>query len=178
MLTGYNHNVKYKGRVFHVQTEDSGEKNPLIITHLFDGGDIIASKKVDYQPIVGKPMFETQVQQMMEQQHKTMLKELLGGVLDELIEGHDAAVSRLKAPPAHPRKTQPQVKAPVEDPEKKVPVQADTVPAPRRMAEPAVARSKPADAPQFGSALISDKSFDQVILDFLDDKKEPGGKPG
>lgn len=29
MLLGYNHNITYKGEVFHVQTEDSGVKNPM-----------------------------------------------------------------------------------------------------------------------------------------------------
>jgi hypothetical protein len=37
-VTGFNHNIKYKGKVYHVQTEDSGVNNPHIITHLFVGG--------------------------------------------------------------------------------------------------------------------------------------------
>ncbi len=43
MVPGFNHNVKYKGQVFHVQTEDSGVENPHIITHLFLGGNIVKS---------------------------------------------------------------------------------------------------------------------------------------
>src|SRR5690606_34821597 len=35
MIPGFNHNIKHKGRIFHIQTEDSGPKNPHIITHLF-----------------------------------------------------------------------------------------------------------------------------------------------
>ena len=39
---GFNNNVRHKGRVFHIQTEDSGIKHPHIITHLFaDGGRIL-----------------------------------------------------------------------------------------------------------------------------------------
>jgi len=30
MLLGYNHNITYKGDVFHIQTEDSGVKNPQL----------------------------------------------------------------------------------------------------------------------------------------------------
>ncbi len=38
-LLGYNTNVRHKGRVFHIQTEDSGVLKPLVISHLFaDGG--------------------------------------------------------------------------------------------------------------------------------------------
>ena len=39
MIPGYNHNVKYKEGVYHIQTEDSGLDNPHIITHLFIGGN-------------------------------------------------------------------------------------------------------------------------------------------
>ena len=43
-LLGYNNNVRHKGRVFHIQTEDSGVNHPHIITHLFaDGGRILKS---------------------------------------------------------------------------------------------------------------------------------------
>ncbi len=41
-VTGFNHNIKHKGKVYHVQTEDSGVNNPHIITHLFVGGNILA----------------------------------------------------------------------------------------------------------------------------------------
>src|ERR1051326_2938636 len=39
-LLGYNHNVKYRGRIFHVQTEDSGPANPRLFTHLYYEGTI------------------------------------------------------------------------------------------------------------------------------------------
>ena len=44
MIPGFNHNIKHKGRIYHIQTEDSGPKNPHIITHLFVGGNVLASK--------------------------------------------------------------------------------------------------------------------------------------
>ncbi|MFZ3121795.1 MAG: hypothetical protein WA104_00255 [Thermodesulfovibrionales bacterium] len=45
MLVGYNNNVTYKGKVYHVQTEDSGLNNPVIVTLLYFKGTILASKK-------------------------------------------------------------------------------------------------------------------------------------
>ena len=45
MLVGYNNNVTYKGKVYHVQTEDSGLNNPIIVTLLYIKGTILASKK-------------------------------------------------------------------------------------------------------------------------------------
>ena len=53
MLSGFNTNFRYRGVLFHVQTEDSGLENPHVITHLFHGGNIMASEKRDYSEFVG-----------------------------------------------------------------------------------------------------------------------------
>jgi hypothetical protein len=80
-LLGYNHNVKYGGHIFHVQTEDSGPGNPHIFTHLFFEGSILASKRGQYDPDAS----EEEVRLMMQTQHKTILKELKQMVYDERI---------------------------------------------------------------------------------------------
>lgn len=69
----------HKGQMFHIQTEDSGVKNPHIITHLFIGGDIIDTRKTSYEDIVGMPEMEEVVREMMEEQHKNMLRDLKAG---------------------------------------------------------------------------------------------------
>jgi hypothetical protein len=71
-MLGYNHNVRYGGQLFHVQTEDSGPGNPRIFTHLFFEGSILASKRSDYDPATP----ENEVRALMQLQHKTILKEL------------------------------------------------------------------------------------------------------
>jgi hypothetical protein len=137
MITGFNHNLKYKGGVFHVQTEDSGVKTPHVITHLFIGGNIVATKKVNYQNIVGKENMEKIVKDLMEQQHKDMINRLLRGDYD-----------------AHPlviKVINPSVPAPlVQKPEAKPP-------------------EKPRET---GSGLVSGKSLDEIILDYLTDEVE------
>ncbi|MDF1565137.1 MAG: hypothetical protein P1V51_19020, partial [Deltaproteobacteria bacterium] len=85
MVTGFNHNIKHKGQIFHVQTEDSGVDNPHIITHLFVGGNILASKKSSYADIVHADNLESAVRTMMEEQHKDMLRSLISGAYDETI---------------------------------------------------------------------------------------------
>ena len=82
VVPGFNHNIKHKGRVYHVQTEDSGLKNPHIITHLFVGGNIVSSKKTQYADLVGQPEYEATVRKMMEEQHKQMLRSLVSGAFD------------------------------------------------------------------------------------------------
>ena len=79
MLSGFNTNYRHQGVLFHVQTEDSGRDNPHVITHLFYGGNIIASVKRDYSQRVGGDDLEATVRSLMERQHKEMLKQLSRG---------------------------------------------------------------------------------------------------
>jgi hypothetical protein len=80
-VLGYNHNVRYAGRLWHVQTEDSGVQNPHVFTHLFHDGTILATKRLDYDPASEV----SAVQKLMQTQHKAMLRELKSGVFDEKI---------------------------------------------------------------------------------------------
>jgi len=83
MILGFNHNVVYKGEVFHVQTEDSGAKNPHIITLLYRGGVILCSKKTSYADILKMDNFESVVEELMKAQHKEMMRRLKSGEFDE-----------------------------------------------------------------------------------------------
>jgi len=79
MLIGYNTNLSYKDKIYHVQTEDSGLKNPVIVTLLYSKGAILASKKTSYAHILDDPDFKEKVMRLMKVQHKIMIKELLAG---------------------------------------------------------------------------------------------------
>ncbi len=83
MLLGYNHNVTYKGEVFHIQTEDSGIKNPHIITLLYREGVILCSKKTSYADILKIDTLEAVVEDLMKEQHKEMMRRLKSGEFDE-----------------------------------------------------------------------------------------------
>lgn len=86
-LLGYNNNVRYQGRVFHIQTEDSGVNHPHIITHLFmDGGRILKSVKTSYAEHVGADGMNETVRVMMKDQHKAMIVALKEGQFDALLD--------------------------------------------------------------------------------------------
>lgn len=83
-LVGYNTNVRHKGKLYHIQTEDSGVHHPHIITHLFaDGGRIVASKKTDYAQHVSTDNLHDVVKKLMQEQHKAMFIALRDCVYDE-----------------------------------------------------------------------------------------------
>lgn len=86
MVVGFNHNVRYRGQLFHVQTEDSGLKNPHIITLLYIGGTIISSQKTSYADISKIDNLEAVVEDLMKEQHKEMLRRLKNGDFDQNIE--------------------------------------------------------------------------------------------
>ncbi len=98
MLPGYNHNIRYREGVYHVQTEDSGVQNPHIITHLFVGGNIIESRKTSYAELVNSTNLDSAVVDMMQKQHKGMLRDLIGGQLDHKIVDRSKNAATLNGP--------------------------------------------------------------------------------
>lgn len=174
MVVGFNHNVKHLGRIYHVQTEDSGLDNPHVITHLFAGGNILASKKTSYADIAGADNLAEVVRELMEEQHKEMLRNLINGVYDGV--GDAAApqaparqrpegetVERSRGVPTAPRSPPLSTPTPA----------AVRVPASEAKSSPPVpARAADRDT-LFGEDLISEKSLDEVILSYL--AEDPGG---
>ena len=83
-LVGYNTNVRHKGKLYHIQTEDSGVKRPHIITQLFaDGGRILASEKTSYEEHLETDNLSEVVKKLMQEQHKRVFIALRDGVYDE-----------------------------------------------------------------------------------------------
>jgi hypothetical protein len=128
MVPGFNHNIKHKGQIFHIQTEDSGTQNPHIITHLFVGGNILATKKTSYADIVQAENLPEIVRELMQEQHKAMLRNLINGVYDELA-GGPGEPPPVSAPPkgVPPPLSRPVPLAPQES---AAPAPAGTVPKP------------------------------------------------
>jgi hypothetical protein len=83
-ILGYNHNVRYRGLVFHVQTEDSGVAAPHMFTHLFHHGVIVSSRKLVYD--AGSA--EESIKSLMQAQHRATLKDLRRGHFDDKIDSY------------------------------------------------------------------------------------------
>ncbi len=83
-LVGYNTNVRHRGKLYHIQTEDSGVKRPHVITQLFaDGGRILASEKTSYQEHLDADNLSAIVKSLMQEQHKRVFIALRDGAYDE-----------------------------------------------------------------------------------------------
>lgn len=186
MVVGFNHNIKHKGKMYHIQTEDSGLENPHIITHLFVGGNILASKKTSYADIVGAENLPQVVRELMEEQHKEMLRNLINGVYDDIDAAYaqqaqafqpgeiqaDGRTVQLQptmtagprgAPAARPPAAPAAPQAPPPLPASR-PLPPEVVAA--RQGPTPVLRNDGAET-LFGEDLISEKSLDEVILSYL-----------
>jgi len=158
-VTGFNHNVKHRGQVYHVQTEDSGVGKPHILTHLFVGGNILASKKTSYVDLVQAHNLPELVKTLMEEQHKEMLRNLVSGVYDSYESEARAWQPGQLSVDGQPVVAQGAQQLP---PEVLAARQLKEQPAIREGAETL-----------FGEDLISEKSLDQVILSFLGTVADP-----
>lgn len=155
MRSGHNTNIRHRGTLFHVQTEDSGLANPYLTTHLFHEGSILASEKQSYAEAVDEDGLDDVVKSKMEAQHVAMLKRLRAGSLDDEIEarlGSDIFAEAAEAErggAATERAQTPTTQAPQQ--------------APRRRGAPAPS---------------ADASLDEMVLDYLAERgpRSPGAR--
>jgi len=82
VITGFNTDVKHKNRVFHIQKEDKGEANPYVESLVYVGGEILATKRTNYAEVVKGGRDDHAVQDLMEQQHRTMIAAIQRGRFD------------------------------------------------------------------------------------------------
>lgn len=189
-LLGYNTNVRHKGKLYHIQTEDSGVQHPHIITHLFaDGGRVVASKKTGYADILEVGDLQDRVKQMMRDQHKAMFIGLRDGEFDEPEpEEHANAGKLLKAPTLTPPPLEVDaLEAAAARLAANSPAPAPAAPAapaqsagryqPTRPARAAAEPPPPTKSPDsiFGENLLSEKSLDEVILSYLAEDLDEDG---
>lgn len=169
-LLGFNNNVKHKGRVFHVQTEDSGVRHPHVITHLFaDGGRILKTMKTSYAEHLNEANLRDIVHQLMKEQHKAMFVALRDGQFDHFFEEKDtaaqaaAAAAQAAAAPAPPSVAAPSSGV--------VPAPPSVTPAPPTVAVPVLPGSAKAGAPVSSGVrpvvaeVVTSKSSDAIDLD-------------
>jgi len=164
MVVGFNHNFTYKGSVYHIQTEDSGRKSPTIVTLLYRGGTILASRKTSYADIARVDNLEQVVEDLMKEQHKGMLRSLKSGEFDDVIARFDRGQSSASAA------AQPSL-APAAAPQ--APPAPAVGQAPPRPVAPAAAVAAPPPVPPAATPAPArppatiETSLDEIILSYL-----------
>ena len=149
MITGFNTDVKHGDSVYHVQTEDKGLQNPLILSLIYVKGAILDAFRIRYQDFLASDRFsEALLQKILEFQHRQIVGAIKRGkyhkgmLLEDYVEGDFVFHLTSVAEPTAPRK--PEVAIPV------VPAPPPAPPAPVEIPETVVspsARPSRDDAP-------------------------------
>jgi hypothetical protein len=119
VLTGFNTDVEYGGVVYHVQTEDKGLQTPFILSLVYTGGAILASKRSPYDDLIAGGFDEGVLAQRLSRQHKLICAAVHAGRIDDLkrLGERDlaekttrrqqaAATTAVEAPPAPEQKSE------------------------------------------------------------------------
>lgn len=173
MITGFNTDVSYDGTTYHVQTEDKGDANPIILSLVYVRGAILAAKRTSYAKELQSGLTEQQLQSMLEKQHRTILAVIKAGRIQELVEklskqkssDEDAVAEAPKAPsfpvaPPIPIPTIPTPQIPNQIVSKSFEVSTPGIPQPVNNWEQNVSKSNT-------QPLFAEFDLDKIIFDYL-----------
>ena len=86
MITGFNTDIEFQGKTYHVQTEDKGLERPVIMSLIYDRGTILASKRSPYDDlIVNAAVDEEVLSERLNKQHRLICAAVRAGRIDDLI---------------------------------------------------------------------------------------------
>ena len=85
MITGFNTDIEYDGKTYHVQTEDKGLETPFILTLVYDGGTILASRRQPYEDLFTGGFSEKDLAARLQRQHSLICAAVNAGRIDDLI---------------------------------------------------------------------------------------------
>jgi hypothetical protein len=106
MLTGYNTDFKFQGKIYHVQTEDGGVRSPFITSLLYHQGEILASRKTSYEDILKADCLSEVVRELMMEQHKRIIRDLMQGKLEIGKTPHEVTYQPAPTPQPEPAKVE------------------------------------------------------------------------
>jgi len=84
VITGFNTDIEHEGVVYHVQTEDKGLDTPLILSLVYVGGTILASKRSPYEDLIEQGFSDEALAERLKRQHKLICAAINSGRIDDL----------------------------------------------------------------------------------------------
>ena len=88
MLIGYNNDVEYRGKKFHIQTEDHGKSTAKIESQIFHEGQILDTEIIDYDSVLEEEDdddVDKRLKSLLVATHKGLYKRLVSGEYDEMV---------------------------------------------------------------------------------------------
>lgn len=84
MITGFNTDIEHDGVVYHVQTEDKGLDSPIILSLVYSGGTILASKRSPYQDLIAEGFSDEALAERLKRQHRLICAAIHSGRINDL----------------------------------------------------------------------------------------------
>jgi len=199
VITGFNTDIEHDGIVYHVQTEDKGLDSPIILSLVYAGGTILASKRSPYADLIEQGFSDEALAERLKRQHRLICAAIHSGRIGDLkkMSGRTTAAAEAPVEVAEPEAL-PEVEtasAPPATEEFEIeywPLTQQWTPPPpkeeRETAEEEVAFEEPVEpepvwtaveeeAPQEEPVEVQEELPDGLIIDLLDDEEFYSGKP-
>ena len=84
MITGFNTDIEHDGVIYHVQTEDKGLDSPIILSLVYSGGTILASKRSPYADLIAEGFSDEALAERLKRQHRLICAAIHSGRIDDL----------------------------------------------------------------------------------------------
>ena len=84
MITGFNTDIEHDGVTYHVQTEDKGLDSPIILSLVYVGGTILASKRSPYEDLIATGFSDEVLSERLKRQHRLICAAINQGRIDDL----------------------------------------------------------------------------------------------
>ena len=84
MITGFNTDIEHDGVVYHVQTEDKGLDTPIILSLVYVGGAILASKRAPYEDLIEQGFSDEVLSERLKRQHRLICAAINSGRINDL----------------------------------------------------------------------------------------------
>ncbi len=84
MITGFNTDIEHDGVIYHVQTEDKGLDSPMILSLVYAGGTILASKRSPYEDLIAEGFSDEVLAERLKRQHRLICAAIHSGRIDDL----------------------------------------------------------------------------------------------
>ena len=156
MITGFNTDIEHDGVIYHVQTEDKGLDSPIILSLVYVGGTILASKRSPYEDLIAEGFSDEVLAERLKRQHRLICAAINSGRIDDLkkMSGRAKAPSQQEQAVAEEAETAP---ATVEEPFEIEywPVAQEWTPPPPQADEELAAIMEPGMEPRYEPVEIS-----------------------
>jgi hypothetical protein len=84
VITGFNTDIEHDGVIYHVQTEDKGLDTPIILSLVYAGGTILASKRSPYRDLIAAGFSDEVLAERLKRQHRLICAAIHSGRIDDL----------------------------------------------------------------------------------------------